>query len=198
MKRIDMMGKPCPMPVIEARRALLAGNSAVIVEVDNEIAVQNLEKMAHAEGYGFAQQCAGEQHFSVTLSGGRDAGAKVAPSETVCAQCGGMTVAVGRECMGAGADELGKLLMKGFLFSLGELKEPPAVMLFFNGGAKLTTEGANTVEDLRALEMKGTKIYTCGTCANFFGIRDNLAVGEITDMMQIVRWMSESVQLVSL
>ena len=57
---------------------------------------------------------------------------------------------------------------------------------FFNGGAKLTVEGAVSVEDLKSMEAQGVEILTCGTCLNFYGLTDKLAVGSVTNMYAIV------------
>ena len=76
--------------------------------------------------------------------------------------------------------------MKGFLFALGQLPQPPRTILFYNGGAHLTCEGSASLEDLRALAAKGTEILTCGTCLNYYGLAEKLAVGGVTNMSAIV------------
>ncbi len=197
MKDLDMMGQPCPIPVIQARKALLAGEEMVTVTVDNQVAVQNLEKMAQAEGYSFAWKQEEKGRFAVTLQGGgerREPGAAPKDDSVYCEpledNTAPLTLMITRERLGDGAEELGTMLMKGFVFSLTELERPPKAVIFLNGGARLTTEGAATVPDLRTLEEKGTRVCTCGTCANFFGIKEKLAVGEIVNMMQIVQMMA--------
>ena len=188
---MDMRGRLCPVPVIEARRALVGGAETATVDVDNEIAVENLEKMAAGAGHGFFVEQVAQGHYRVTIGGGEKARA-----DEPASGAGGLTVAIGSECMGTGAEELGRMLMKGFIFSLGELKPLPERIIFYNSGAKLTTERANTVPDLLSMEQRGTEVYTCGTCANHFGIKDALAVGEITDMMHIVQMMADAARLV--
>mgnify|MGYP001439145571 CR=1 FL=1 len=59
-------------------------------------------------------------------------------------------------------------------------------MLFYNGGAKLTVEGSASLEDIRGLEAQGVEIMTCGTCLNYYGLTDKLAVGGVTNMYSIV------------
>ena len=58
-------------------------------------------------------------------------------------------------------------------------------MLFYNGGAKLTTEGSASLEDLKKLEEQGVEILTCGTCLNYYGLTEKLRVGEVTNMYVI-------------
>jgi selenium metabolism protein YedF len=102
------------------------------------------------------------------------------------------------DSMGRGAVDLGKLLIKGFIFSLTQLNPLPEAVIFLNGGAHLTTEGANTVPDLKALEEKGTNIYTCGTCANYYKLTERLAVGSIVDMMKITNTLAKASGVITL
>jgi selenium metabolism protein YedF len=95
----------------------------------------------------------------------------------------GPVVLVTSNCMGKGSEELGQLLIKGFIFSLTQLNLHPEAVLFLNSGVHLTMEGANTVPDLKTLEEKGTKVYSCGTCVSYY--KTTLAVGSIVDMMTI-------------
>ena len=88
--------------------------------------------------------------------------------------------------MGHGHDELGKVLMKGFIFALTQQDTLPSDVLFYNGGATLTVEGSASLEDLKNLADQGVEILTCGTCLNYYNLSDKLAVGEVTNMYAIV------------
>ena len=99
---------------------------------------------------------------------------------------GDVVVAVGSSAMGQGNDELGATLMKGFLFAVSQLPKLPKTILFYNGGAKLTTEGSASLEDLKKLEAQGVEVLTCGTCLNYYGLTEKLAVGGVTNMYAIV------------
>ena len=94
--------------------------------------------------------------------------------------------------MGHGDDVLGEKLMKAFIYALTEAEEKPSHVLLYNGGAYLTQEGAETVEDFKKLEEAGVEILTCGTCTEFFGISDTVAVGKITNMYEIVEICTEA------
>ena len=192
MEIINVIGKPCPIPVIEAKKALrkAAAGEQVRVLVDHDISRQNLEKMA--QGMGFP--CSHEQ---------RDGGAILVTitAASVPAGSGGadgpLVVAIGQNTMGAGNDELGAVLVKGFIYSLTELDTPPETMLFFNGGVKLTTEGSSAIADLKKLEAKGTSIASCGTCLDFYQLKEKLAVGTVTNMYAIVSAMAEAGRLIN-
>ena len=94
--------------------------------------------------------------------------------------------------MGEGSEGLGTALMKSFIYALTELGELPETILLYNGGAYLSCEGSDSLEDLRSLEAQGVEIMTCGTCLNYYGITDKLAVGSVTNMYAIVEKMSEA------
>lgn len=205
MNKLDMTGQPCPIPVVQAKKLLAdPAVEGVAVTVDNIVAVQNLEKMAKGLGYGFSYKADGERLFLVSLLRGENSVLPTAPADADI-QCeptpldtgDGPTVLITGDSLGSGAEALGKILIKGFIFSLTELSPAPKSVIFLNGGAHLTTEGANTVPDLKVLAEKGCEILTCGTCANFFELTDKLAVGSITDMMGITTRIAAAVRLLS-
>lgn len=195
-KTVNAMGDVCPVPLVKAKNAIaeLAGSGKVEVLVDNEIAVQNLEKMAQQKGYGFLvkEKKEKEYHVEFTVS-------ETEPTETeektVClvpAAKKTKLVVLSADHMGEGAEELGKILMKSFLYALTQQDELPDTILFYNGGAKLTCEGSESLEDLKDLAARGVEILTCGTCLNFYGITEKLQVGSVTNMYDIVERMSSA------
>lgn len=86
------------------------------------------------------------------------------------------------ERFGRGDDELGALLMRNFIYSLARDENPPASIAFANSGVRLACEGSESLDDLRLLADKGVAIRACGTCLDYFGITDKLAVGEVGTM----------------
>jgi len=192
MRRIDVMGKPCPVPVVEARKTLAEdGVDSVLVMVDNTVAVQNLERMANSFGYEFGYTEKLKDVFEIMIrkdgSGLPGATDKTGEDQALRDDTASrdLVVVISRDTMGEGAEELGKILLKGFVYSLTELPTPPKQVIFLNSGVRLTSDGANTIEDIKKLEQNGTEILTCGTCVNYYGIQDKLGVGEITNMYGI-------------
>ena len=113
------------------------------------------------------------------------------------ANSGGNTVvAIASDHMGHGNEELGKILMKSFIFALTQLEELPKTILFYNGGATLTTEGSQSLEDLKTLEAQGVEILTCGTCLDYYGIKDKLAVGTVSNMYTIVEKLNNADKII--
>lgn len=183
---VDARGMACPLPVVKANQALAGMKDGVLeVHVDNAVAVENLKRMARQKGLNPEVQEAETGHFVVTMA----VNGTVATEETpiACAPIGDdYVVAVDTDVMGHGSEELGRVLMKSFLFALSQLEHLPKTILFYNGGAKLTTEGSDSLEDLRNMAEKGVEILTCGTCLNFYGLTEKLVVGGVTNMYTIV------------
>ena len=205
MVTIDCMGEQCPIPVVKTRKAILGLTSADTVEtiVDNEIAVQNLTKMANEMGYRVSSKKVAEGKFAVTMEVSEDALKKTKesaePSEDACApdqRAKSTVIQVASDTVGIGEEELGHILMKSFIYSLTQLDTLPTTMLFYNGGAKLTCEGSPVLDDLKSLEAQGVEILTCGTCLDFQHLKEKLAVGSVTNMYEIARRMTQADRLV--
>ena len=199
MIQVNAVGDACPIPVVKTKNAIreLQGAGVVQTMVDNEIAVQNLTKMANQKGYGVRSEKLAPQRFLVTLTIGEGMEAPVPAEPESCipasaAQGKRTVVAVASATMGTGDAELGKVLMKGFLYALSQTEPLPSTILFYNGGAPLTCEGSPSLEDLHTMEAQGVEILTCGTCLNFYGLTDRLRVGEVSNMYTIVEKLSQA------
>lgn len=194
MEIINVTGKPCPIPVIEAKKALrnAAAGEQVGMLVDNDISRQNLEKMAAGLGCPCSSETREDGNILVTVTAAGPAAA-LPPGEDQ-----GLVVAIGKNTMGTGNDELGAILIKGFFYALTELDRPPETILFFNSGVRLTTEGSTVIGDLKKLEERGTIVSSCGTCLDFYQLKDRLAVGNVTNMYAIAAAMGSAARLVNL
>lgn len=185
MKEINALGKVCPLPVIETKKALKSedGKSGVVVLVDNEIATQNLSKMAEQMKLSHSVEKLSEVEFKVTIGGDGEVAVKTLSKVE---SNSGYVVAIGSDQMGTGEAELGKKLMSSFIYALAEQDELPTAILFYNSGVYLTNQNSQSVEDLKALAAGGVEILSCGLCTNFYGITEELAVGAVTNMYRIV------------
>ena len=207
---IDAIGKPCPIPVVEAKKALSANpDGRVSIKVDNDAAVQNLEKMANGLGYHFSFAQVSSGVFEVSIGGRRNAEGKPAASGPAPPQeaqgpgsrnqaRGALTVAFSRDTMGEGAEELGKILIKGFIYALSQLEATPKHLIFFNSGAFLTSDASNAIEDLKNMENKGAKIMTCGTCVNYYNLPTPPAVGTVANMYDITETIANADKVMSI
>lgn len=187
---VNAVGEQCPIPVVKAARALreMRSPGTLEVHVDNETAVQNLTRMAAGHKLEARAEKLGEKEFVVTMEVKKPLGDAPLEEPPACVPDarGNLVVAVDAAVMGRGSDELGKALMKGFLFAVSQLPQLPETMLFYNGGAHLTCRGSDSLEDLKSLEAQGVEILTCGTCLNHYGLTEALAVGGVTNMYTIV------------
>lgn len=235
-KIVDARGLACPLPVVNAKKAVgeFTGDGVLTVLVDNEIAVQNLKKFAAQRGLAAAGEKKAEKEYEVTIQvhpagsspstktagtggmaaanalspDGNRAGANSpdSPLETG-AQAGqgsapevcspdtrqkGMVVILSANVMGSGEAKLGQALMKAFVFALTRQDVLPETVLCYNSGACLTCEGSESLEDFRELEAQGVNILTCGTCLDYYGIKEKLAVGTVTNMYEIVEVLEQA------
>lgn len=210
MTHIDAIGLVCPIPVIRAKKALEALGEAggvVTVLVDNDISRQNLQKMADGLGYQseYVQKETGIIEVTIAVGQGcavsESCAVDTADKEEDKQEAlldSGLVVAIGRDTMGEGSQELGRILIKGFIYALRELVPLPKTILFYNAGAYLTSSDSNSLEDLRALEAAGTVILTCGTCTNYYDITEKLGVGEIANMYGIATAMAGAKRLINI
>jgi len=203
MIKVDARGEQCPIPVIKAKKALESAKKGdlVVVFVDNEIAVQNLQKLATQKGAGFQWKKNGDSEYEAVFTVGNSDSAQEKELEISCEmptlnRKKKTVVAVASNQMGVGEEALGKTLLKGFLYALTQQDVLPDTILFYNGGASISCEESDSLEDLKWLEQQGVEIITCGTCLNFYGIAEKLAVGKVTNMYEIVQTMMSADSLI--
>ena len=174
MKKVDARGDACPIPVVKAKHAIeeLSGAGQVEVLVDNEIAVQNLTKMAEQKGYQSSAKKLADQEYQVIFTVGEQTEEEKAQAGAGCEAC----------IPDSRTDTV-------VVIALTQQDNLPKTILFYNGGASLTCEGSPMLEDLKTLEAEGVEILTCGTCLNFYGLTEKLAVGGVTNMYVIAEKM---------
>ena len=192
---VDAMGKQCPIPVVMTKKVIdkAAIGDEIEILVDNETAVNNLSRLANKTGCTFVSEKLEDKKYQVKMTVQTEqAGGDVNEEEFVCeTPHKKVTVAViSSNVMGNGDDELGKILIKGFIYALSQMDTHPDTILFYNGGAKLTTEGSESIGDLKKMEEEGVEILTCGTCLKHYGLMDKLMVGKVTDMYTIAERMT--------
>ncbi|MDT2523198.1 sulfurtransferase-like selenium metabolism protein YedF [Enterococcus raffinosus] len=194
MFKIDALGKACPLPVIETKKALRE-HEVVQTLVDNEIATQNLKKMAEQLGYIYQMDQDAPNHYTVVISKANvDLTEEVPEAAESITTVEDYIVVVDTNVMGRGSDELGKNLLKGFIYSLTEQDVLPEKVIFYNGGVQSVVEGSDSLEDIQGLADRGVEIYACGACLNFYEL--TAAVGEVTNMYRIVEMMRQAPKIV--
>lgn len=183
-KELDARGQQCPIPVVRAKSALKEiDTGTVVVRVDNSTSVENLTNLAKTMNCEVSHEKLADDDFKVSIVKTEDSKSEsdYDPGCAVPVQAN-RVVAFSCKTMGTGDDELGAILMKGFIFALTQQDVLPQTMLFYNSGVFLTCEGSESLEDLRTLEESGVEILTCGTCLNHYDITDKLQVGSVTNL----------------
>lgn len=178
MKRIDCRNMACPLPVVTVKRALADGMVPLVVLLDDGAPRENVRRFLTSRGYAVREQQA-DAGFELHVA---------APSGEVpvcVGEAAGRIVLVGSDCLGDGPEELGRLLMKNFLATLLDVDIPPEALYFVNSGVMLTTEGSDALEALNLLENRGVGIFSCGICLDFFGRKDKLRAGAVTNMLTV-------------
>ncbi|HBV67325.1 MAG TPA: sulfurtransferase-like selenium metabolism protein YedF [Clostridiales bacterium] len=196
MKTIDARGKTCPQPVMMTKQAADAGEKELAVIVDNDTARENVSKFGNKLGYNVNVENK-EDGIYISLVNDEITDCEIATEEAVADSINKLKqpkkgFVIGSDKLGKGSDDLGKILMKGFLYTLSETKPYPNFLIFLNSGVKLTASGSESIDDLKKLEGAGVKIVSCGTCLDFFEIKDKLEVGSVTNMYDIVETIAES------
>ena len=195
---IDAKGKPCPTPVLMAKKAMAEGAETFTILVDNQTAVENLKRLADNQGFTAAVR---EENGTYALDFAKGEGCTAceeAVSSPLPAPGADWAVFVGRDIIGDGDRELGTNLMRMFFYTLTQSEDKPGAVLFMNAGVKLPTLDEQVAEHLKALSDAGVELLVCGTCLNFYGLSDQLKVGTVSNMYDIVTRMQKAAKVISL
>ncbi len=203
MKEIDVRQLTCPGPVLELKRLLEAGEPAIRLHVADELARSNVSRFAAARGARVESTPARGSGFLVTVLGD-DTTAAAGEEELTCAvpapeagsSRGPFVLQITSDAMGQGEEDLGRLLLRSFIKTQLQLEGRPDLILFYNSGVRLCCEGSPLLEDLAALEQQGTELLACGTCLNYLQLAPSLAVGRVTDMLEIASRLSAAGRIV--
>ncbi len=188
---IDCRGLNCPIPVVNTKKYFDALESGIgVTVVDNEVAKNNVVKFAQGNGFNYEIEEREGNIYYITITKGEvtveELNLKNSNEEEE-----GFTIVIGSDKLGNGDDELGTALIKSYLFALSEAEVIPTNLVFLNAGVKLVVEGALTLDSLKRLVERGVNIQSCGLCLDFYGLKENLAVGEISNMYAIIEMMNK-------
>lgn len=192
---LDARGLACPKPVINTKKELDKIEQGIVVTtVDNDIAKENILKLAKSMNYEarVTQSEDGLIHIEIVK------GEYITIDKNIEETLEDMCIFINSDKMGTGNEELGEVLIKGYIYSLTESKPYPKSIVFVNSGIKLTTVNEATVENLIILQEAGVEILSCGTCLDYYGLKDNLKVGNVTNMYNIVELMNNSSKTISI
>lgn len=187
---LDCRTLACPSPVIMTKKELEGMKEGkLLVRVGNEAAKENVSRLVKTMDLDFHVSDKGNEEYDITINvDGKESSQEGNIQEEVVTQ-NKQTIAISANTMGTGSEELGKILMKSFMYTIRETEPYPNSIIFYNQGVLLTTEGSEVLEDLKFLENKGVEISSCGTCLDYYEIKDKLKVGNISNMYDIYETM---------
>lgn len=189
-KVIDTSEDRCVLPVIQAKRAL-EKESHVELLVPDEESVKKIQDFAAEKNCKFTSEVTEKGIYKVILE--REKTEKAEGALQV--KDDSYIVVINKQIMGHGSEELGKKLMKAFLYTLTEQEVPPKKIIFYNGGALLVDRTrSHVLEELRELEENGVEIMCCGACIDYYNVE--LALGNSSNMYFIVEDMRNANKVV--
>lgn len=190
MLEIDCRGKTCPQPVIMTKDALarLEGSELTII-VDNPSSSENVERFAQSQGCSVKVERRGPDFYLHLQK--RETGVKAEITRRD-KRTEKIVVYINSHLLGIGDEALGSFLMKALLKTLLDLERRPDRLILINSGVQLASEDSKALETLRALSEKGVEIVSCGTCIDFYGLKDKMKVGAISNMYDITRSLLEA------
>lgn len=192
---IDARGLACPKPVINTKKELdKLENGVIRVTVDNTMAKENIIKLSKSSNCESSVLREEEDLIVVEIIKGEN----VKIEEDTKVDLDNKCIFISSDKMGQGNDELGEVLIKGYIYTLTETKPYPKHIVFVNSGVRLTTVNEATVENLKILESNGVEILSCGTCLDYYNLKESLQVGTVTNMYNIVEVMNNSLQTISI
>ncbi|MCF8404832.1 MAG: sulfurtransferase-like selenium metabolism protein YedF [Bacteroidales bacterium] len=193
MKTLDAKGLKCPMPLIETKKALkdLDKDESLKIIIDNETSVKNVNHYLHDNNIPSTTHQNGNL-WEINVTRGEEDIEKTVP-EAYCAPSGptdtSYVIMLAKDRLGEGSDELGNALVGALLNSALAQDVLPQKIIFMNSGINLVTKGSLFLHLLKELESRGVDIISCGTCLDYFGKMDELIVGRVTNMHEILESM---------
>ena len=196
---VDARSLPCPQPVIMTRRALRESDSVMVI-VDNETARHNVTRMSERAGYRVRIEERDDGIcLHITKEGTPLEEATSRPATVPVGGGGPLVLMVPSEFMGRGEHtELGTVLVRGFFHTLGEVDPIPDTIIFINSGVKLVVEDSPVLEDLQELCTRGAEVLACGTCLEYYELRERVGVGEVSNMYTIAETILRAGKVVNL
>lgn len=199
-RHLDCTGLACPQPVIQTKDTLLEmTESELLVVVDNEAASSNVSRYAESQGHrvSVTEQSGGIFHIHIAKKEGEPLNAPEPPIECPVPDTRTLAVYIGSEFMGKGDDELGAILMGAYFETLSHFAREISHVILVNSAVKLAVKGSAVLDHLQELEKTGIEVLACGTCLNFFDLKEKLRVGTVSNMFTILDILAKSSKTLS-
>lgn len=185
MKTIDCRGLSCPEPVLRTKGALSEHPSEIMtVVVDNETARENVLRFVRSRGRKTGwQEKEGLFYISIAESQLEPADSSLPTADP--GEAGRTVLFISTTELGQGSSELGRMLMRNFIYTLTKRDDLPRAIIFMNSGVKLSIVDSPVIEELKYLLDKGVQILVCGTCLDYFELKELHRAGQVSNMYDI-------------
>ena len=194
MQEINCRGMACPQPVVTTKQALdQSEDNEVTIIVDNPSSSENVERFAKSQGCSVNIEKKGQDFYVHIKKAQSEDKEKIATQKEKVKK---VVVYINSDLLGVGDEALGSFLMKAFLNTLLDLEKRPYRLILINSGVRLASEGSKVLDTLRALSEKGVEIVSCGTCLDFYKLREKMSVGSISNMYDIIQSMLDADRLI--
>ncbi len=204
MKEIDCRGLDCPEPVLRSKSALEDENSDLLtIIVDNQVARDNVMRFLRSRNLQ-PEYNENQGIYQISVKPGSRQAEIISPSgENVlkASQQGPAdrpVLFISTDQLGTGSSELGRLLQKNFIYTLTKRDEMPLALVFMNSGVKLSVEDSPVLEDLKILEEGGVEILVCGTCLDYYKLKEQHRVGQVSNMYDIADLLLSAARVVTI
>ncbi len=203
MKEIDCRRLDCPEPVLRTKDALEEDDSDNLkIMVDNPVARDNVMRFLRSKNlHPEYQESRGIYHITVVLDKSqtekKDSRQEEIASFEDKGPSGKPVLFIGTDQLGAGSSELGQLLMRNFIYTLTRRDEMPGAVVFMNAGVKLSIAGSPALEEIKELENSGVEILVCGTCLDYYQLKEQHQVGQVSNMYDIAELLMKSERVVT-
>lgn len=200
IRTIDCRGMACPQPVIETKKVIDSGSEKdILVIVDNAVARENVSRLAKKTGCSVnVKEQEGLFRLEITLPDSKRTSAAPEPEKTHgINETAGNVYFITTNSIGQGSPDLGEVLMKSLMVTLTQ-QAAPAALLLLNTGVHLAIEGSPVLEQLQAMAGRGTEMLVCGTCLNYYKISEKLAVGTVSNMLEINSWLAGPYKVIAI
>lgn len=198
-KILDARGWACPKPVIETRKILQTENEITVI-VDNKAAKENVSRLATKMQFQVNVEEKDDGIYLYINKGTETPAVEARKEPDSYVQCseGNLILLITSDTVGKGNDELGGILMRALMHTFLEIEPKPNVIILMNNGVKLAVSGSPVIDDLKALSEKGVEILVCGTCLNYFGLTNDIKVGQISNAYTIAESLLQAGRVVNL
>ena len=196
-KIVDARGELCPKPLIMTKKALKGFTGEIEILLDNLTACENVTRYLSDNGVVFSSSGTGDDRIITINSESASSAGDLPDPDGYCtvpaleplqplSAKAGHVICFTKDTMGSGSDELGEILIKAFCNTIKEIEPLPKALVFYNGGVNLALQGSPVLESIQEVEKSGVKILVCGTCADYFGVKDKVGAGIISNMYDIM------------